>query len=725
MVHHLARANDLRALLAAAVALVLSCLVFPSVSVYSANLSEITQSLAHILCASLTVDVVLLVCLLLLGGLAHQLSPNKGMNSVSTLFGVLSAYALITNFIFPFQNGLIDGRTVPPTWHLDNPQIWLALLILGVCLVLCLIAKQFFRQLITALSLCGLCWTAYITSANAWARGSVINVEKVQNLVQLSKQRNVLIISFDSLQSDHVSAVFKQHPELAAAFDGFTFYPETLGTAPLTRWSIRITLSGRFPPLDFRRLISHDHASYLTTAFKHAGYHVGIMNLGHPDCPDYADACAMPTWMTKAWEGIQYTSDAVDLIRAGFLRILPAQPPEVVLDHLSNIMTLFKAPPAEHTLWRPWPAMLAEFDLYTQHLNTRSKKPVFQFQHYLFTHPPLLFDADCKYKPELQDAQNTQTAMGITTCALRKSVQLIHRLKSLGIYDQTDLIFTSDHGFDPIYNQFKISTSSGIFHPNAQITGSHYSAGKFLPMLLIKKVGQRGKLKRSNQPVSMLNLAPELCQQFLSQRICSAHQYLMPSISAQQHTPQLGRKLLLFSPDYSIGNLLIPNPLRNGMENKYSEQAVVTLPPGNTRLNLETLLNSAPKIYAWRNLSVKNAAPSHKALMASIPEKGIIAKRNEFFTQGRYTLALRYACRPKHHATCGHLHILDQSKSTTLINIPLIGTDSDPRTAEKTMQITKAIAQDNFQLLLTTRPESTVSIFKLTIRKQNVVHAES
>ena len=53
-------------------------------------------------------------------------------------------------------------------------------------------------------------------------------------LFSVSPDVNVVVVLLDGLQSDIAAGVLEQHPEPRAAFDGFSFYPDTLAAAPTT-----------------------------------------------------------------------------------------------------------------------------------------------------------------------------------------------------------------------------------------------------------------------------------------------------------------------------------------------------------------------------------------------------------------------------------------------------------------------------------------------------------
>lgn len=91
---------------------------------------------------------------------------------------------------------------------------------------------------------------------------SYVNIhgKDVQSLGALNREKNVLVVLLDTLQSDVFEAVLQNNKDLRDKFDGFTFYPNTVGAAPTTYLSMPSIHSG----------LTFDQGTKLADFFQHA-----------------------------------------------------------------------------------------------------------------------------------------------------------------------------------------------------------------------------------------------------------------------------------------------------------------------------------------------------------------------------------------------------------------------------------------------------------------------
>ena len=105
-----------------------------------------------------------------------------------------------------------------------------------------------------------------------------------------------------------------------------------------------------------------------------------------------------------------------------------------------------------------WNKLVRDFYLYDLFLSSSSigDKPIsLRYLHFNLTHNPFLYDQKCVYKGNDKDwydrNQNKQGILKQSTCGLLKFSRFLERLKKLGIYNESLIVFKSDHGQNPFY----------------------------------------------------------------------------------------------------------------------------------------------------------------------------------------------------------------------------------------------------------------------------------
>jgi len=167
-----------------------------------------------------------------------------------------------------------------------------------------------------------------------------------------------------------------------------------------------------------------------------------------------------------------------------------------------------------------------EFQIFKEKLRINTEKPVVHFHHYLFTHQPINFDESCNYHLSSTIPQNIPSAKKEIACTLSSFVGLIKKLKRIGAYDNSMIIFMSDHGYGP-----KINLDPKL-PDDMQILGNSFvnknglgSASRYHPTLMFKDFKSRGKLAVSRYPASLLDIAPTVCNRVHDESACEIRNF--------------------------------------------------------------------------------------------------------------------------------------------------------------------------------------------------------
>jgi len=133
--------------------------------------------------------------------------------------------------------------------------------------------------------------------------------------------------------------------------------------------------------------------------------------------------------------------------------------------------------------------------------NADSMSKVFKFIHLQIPHGPYAFSDDCRLLPP------RATVFTEAVCALKEIGVLLSWLKKNGIYDATEIVVVSDHGwwvdnpmFPPEFSQVVPKGARNLAGP-----------GIVQPLLLIKDFGAKGSMSRSDIFLSNSDVPSIVC----------------------------------------------------------------------------------------------------------------------------------------------------------------------------------------------------------------------
>ena len=150
-----------------------------------------------------------------------------------------------------------------------------------------------------------------------------------------------------------------------------------------------------------------------------------------------------------------------------------------------------------------------KYDYWVENLDVGNKVFSLRYLHFNFTHFPVDFDTHCIYRSDVKiwhdKHQNEDGMRSEATCALTKFSKLLQKMKLMGIYDQTLVVFKSDHGQPTNYYS--------NFPNNLLINGgTPWGYSRYRPTLMLKDFGAQNTTISYNEDLVLLNdLAKTLC----------------------------------------------------------------------------------------------------------------------------------------------------------------------------------------------------------------------
>lgn len=318
-------------------------------------------------------------------------------------------------------------------------------------------------------------------------------------LFQLSEQSNALILVLDAFQSEafleQVEDDAAAGGDLAARFDGFTFFPDHTSAFPNTRPSIPALLSGRRYAND--QLLDTFYADTLDnhsliTALDAAGWEVDMVSMvGRLIRGPLTVAYRLPR--PFAGPAAVRFHEAARLLDVSLFRHAPHRlKPAVYNDQEWRAMSLSKLSRNVHQASNGKDFL----DRFTASLAIGRQPPVAKIIHVGIPHLPAVLDAECRWIGVQKESR--QRYVDQTRCAVRLVEALLARLRALDVYDPMLIVIAADHG-----TVFPPPSFEG-FAP--QPAAMPWLVGRAMPLLLIKPPGSHGRLAVSPAPTTITDV---------------------------------------------------------------------------------------------------------------------------------------------------------------------------------------------------------------------------
>jgi hypothetical protein len=288
---------------------------------------------------------------------------------------------------------------------------------------------------------------------------------------------------------------------LARDFDGFTLFEDNLGAFPYTHMSVPAMLGGlaydnsevQGPFLD--RALG---PGSIFGAAKAAGYEVEVGEPGGGLVEVYrhvrdAQVIALPDSPVASWRG-----DRQDRLLLGDLvlfRILPHFAKAYVYNDGEWLLQgLFGNTSMPGRSFLTGVSFLRDL---SRQARVDDPRPSYKFLHLMLSHRPMVMNADCSYAAHVLDPSRAHVR-DQARCAFRELNALIARLRALGIYDNTTIVISGDHG------TFIAPGSIASGSPDAKRAYAMglppTNIGQARPLLLVKPAHASGALRHSSAP---------------------------------------------------------------------------------------------------------------------------------------------------------------------------------------------------------------------------------
>lgn len=302
----------------------------------------------------------------------------------------------------------------------------------------------------------------------------------------MSSDRNLIIFSMDAVSADAFERVLDKYPEYREAFTDFRYFDDTLCAYPFTSRSLPFTLTGEWfenrEPFQEYQNRSYGTSRLLNRLWDE-DYDVGIY------LPDYQLSADLyeGTAVNCVRESARVRSPfhmAVMIVKMSMLKYAPWDLKYYSYNipyWNSHIRVVNNADSFDYYDYMSLPLY---GQLSAEDPITVTEDKCFKFIHFEGGHVPFSLNNDMEEVENGSYDEKVASALHIAALYLR-------RLKESGVYDNSAIIITADHGY------------------REQVPGEKYSPAtrRFNPPLLIKGVGEtHPEMQTDGAPISFADL---------------------------------------------------------------------------------------------------------------------------------------------------------------------------------------------------------------------------
>jgi len=434
-----ARSSLRFSLFSAVLLLVANVSLFAPYVVYRSNPEEFEVGFIDMLGQMLWLDIGILTVILLPGMLVSTALRAR-------LIGAVFALGLLTwlqSSVLLWDYGVFDGREVD--WSGMDWLGWLDIAIWSVALVA---AIRFSAKLLPAVNTT--VWVLIVgqlivliverpSVPGYWQRTPVLSWPEA--LGDLSADHNIFHFILDSFQSD-VFLELVEEQGAAGDFNGFTLFYENAGVSPHTAFAVPATLLGRAydaeraPSEFFRQAMTEGVPSRLFDL----GFTVNLVPLLSMPEARRTNYYEIPSAYQNSVQELAIANTA-QLLDVGLFRVAPHFLRKILYDN-GNWWLLARYRGDVKPASFQDKAFLAD---YIERLNVAGEVPAYHFMHLNPPHPPYMTLADGRYAGRV--LKNTrENYLNEARAIFKQLLQFIGKLKALGLYESSLIIFQGDHG---------------------------------------------------------------------------------------------------------------------------------------------------------------------------------------------------------------------------------------------------------------------------------------
>lgn len=436
----------------------------------------VSDVIGIILIASLIGFMSILLCMFIVGWFGKKIHEF----TMYLFAGISMGLYVQGNWMF-VDYGKMDGSTIDwshySTWAICNSIIWIVIII-GIAFLL---HRKTFTKVMEWIFI-GIISVQLITLGVLLVQYKGIDKEPEYALMRghefrLSKNMdNMIVIVADGFDGVDFFPALEDEPELLGKFDGFTFYKDTAGTSLHTEESSATLLTGN------QFVVGPSFADNVNQAYSNSTLYDSLYEYNYDSYLYVSNSKLVSPLIKDKIKNFSNAKYRINNYKDAFFKIYRMVSFKY-MPHLLKKYYWYSSMDFSSLKGENEP-FFYNYDLYDYITNNgvvaaSTNKNIYQFFWIQGPHLPANTDRYCKKTSdviEMEDVRFSDRQFEQTIGVIRLFAEIIDQLKKAGIYDNTTIVFTADHGWN--------------VRPN--------------PLLLVKPRHTHGELVLSTAPVSMI-----------------------------------------------------------------------------------------------------------------------------------------------------------------------------------------------------------------------------
>jgi hypothetical protein len=320
-----------------------------------------------------------------------------------------------------------------------------------------------------------------------------------ESMFELSRTHNVLHIVLDGYQSDLFGEILaEERPAFDRSLSGAVFFANHSGAFPTTIVSIPAMLTGRVYRND-RPLQSYVRDTFtegsLFKSLRAAGYRVDSVGELHFDNEWATNYYRLPRPYVSYDDYTHFTT--WQLADLSLFRHAPhVLRPAIYNNQSWRLQTTFGPGDTSTRRYHPVNGAVV-LDEFARRLTPATDEPVYKFIHVGIPHQPVTVNAKCEFIGVVRSLRAAYKEQA--RCAIGRAAQILDRLKEVGVYDNTLVVISSDHGIGYVSPTF---TNERQLPPR----DLGWISAKALALLIVKPPHSQGPVRISNAPTTITDI---------------------------------------------------------------------------------------------------------------------------------------------------------------------------------------------------------------------------
>jgi len=311
-----------------------------------------------------------------------------------------------------------------------------------------------------------------------------------EEFLTFSTRGNIIHIVLDEQQSTIVDLLMAANPRFKQHLKGFTYFPNTTSNFRSTLMAIPAILTGQLYKNEdnknrfLQQALSHNT---FTAALEKANYKTHIYTKGF-----YCNVAKIKNCIPQPELSLEM--NAVLLLDYSLFKAVPDIMKPVIY-HQDRWFIKRYFTNVDYTTSHPGLSHLA-FNYFNAHLTVKDIEPTYKFYHTMISHSPAVLKEDCGLRVMKTNHNHVSVREEQSACAFQHVFTFLNKLQEAGIYDNTFIIISSDHGASILTHAQKENLRG-----QNTVHEDHYP--RALATLLIKPFNTKAPLQVSYAPAAL------------------------------------------------------------------------------------------------------------------------------------------------------------------------------------------------------------------------------